>query len=321
MMNRHLTISVIIVTKNRKEQLFACLSSIKNNIIQPNEIIIINEGTPIDIQRIPLSQRKNTVIISIIASNLSIGRNVGITQASSEILAFTDDDCIVSPTWIKEALYTASTHQNCVGIFGCVKPYQPYQNKEKFCPCTIQYSKKRVISIPCYHVNHIGYGNNMIYRRSIFKNNGMFKTWLGVGSLGSSAEDAEYALRVLTKGDKLFYNPNIMVYHNKWLSYNQMKKQEQSYICGEMACYTYYALHGWKFARRVIHKNCINSYMDMKRIVGDVIKRKIIQIDSWIQTIKKISSTLKGLGVGFFYYGKEKYFNKIFNSLKINSLQ
>lgn len=124
---------------------------------------------------------------------------------------------------------------------------------------------------PCLHYQRIGFGNNMAIRASVLREIGRFKEWLGPGSIGGNAEDAEIALRMLVKGYKILYNPNMLVYHNKWLNNKEMKKQNLSYICGEMACYGYFHFHGRRFASPVIRSNLRDSYHGFRQIIKRIV--------------------------------------------------
>jgi len=100
----------------------------------------------------------------------------------------------------------------------------------------------------------------MAFKKEVFNKIGDFREWLGPGSIGSNAEDAEFALRCLIKGYKLFYDPNIVVYHNCWLTKKLFRKRRLSYICGEVACYSYLGFCGLQLGRRVAKNNLKESF-------------------------------------------------------------
>ena len=92
----------------------------------------------------------------------------------------------------------------------------------------------------------------MAIKAKVFQKEGLFKEWLGPGSIGSNAEDAEMINRCLIKGYKIGYDPLMIVSHDKWLNREQMIRQDWSYDCGGMACYGWFALSGFKFAKQII---------------------------------------------------------------------
>ena len=85
--------SVIITTKDRPLFLRRALKSVLNQTVQPNEIIIVQDGSENDLSdthELPFTN------IKIINNQKSLGgasaRNIGASNASHEILMFLDDD-------------------------------------------------------------------------------------------------------------------------------------------------------------------------------------------------------------------------------------
>ncbi len=298
-------ISIIIATKNRLEQLQSCLSSIINTKYNHSyEILVCDQSD--DGHRTLTGSIAYKHIMHILVNNggKSVALNQGIQRSQGNILVFTDDDCIVSKTWLSNIEYTFHNNQDIIGVFGKTVPYQPQKNTGKVCPSIFNPSKKPYkITRPVEHWRHIGFGNNMAFRREIFKEIGFFKSWLGPGSIGSNAEDAEFALRALINKHKLFYNPNMIVYHNKWLTIKQMKKQQLSYTCGEMACYGYFAIQGHQFAKQIVWNNIEDSYYKIRRII------KKFLFFNWNKNLitdgksafVEILYRVRGLMVGWFY--------------------
>jgi GT2 family glycosyltransferase len=236
-------------------------------------------------------------------NGLSFARNYGISIARGEILAFTDDDCLPVNNWLKEIIDSFRQYKEVVAVFGKTLPYEPRKHIGLICPCVFRKGKKNFITKPCRHWINIGFGNNMAFRKEIFTSVGTFKNWLSVGSLGKSAEDAEFALRVLIKGYKLMYNPKMIVYHNKWLTPKQADKQNLSYICGEMACYNYFASQGYNFATTVVVDNWKDTYLKIKKICKRILTMKwnFVTFILLIQTILQFFYRSRGFLIGKYY--------------------
>ena len=56
---------------------------------------------------------------------------------------------------------------------------------------------------PGPHWENVGFGNNMVIKACVLKKIGLFKEWLGPGSISSSAEDAEIINRSLLNNYKI----------------------------------------------------------------------------------------------------------------------
>lgn len=291
-------ISIIIPTLNREEKIIQCLKSLSAN--KKAEIIVLDQNNNTSYKLKQYLHKQTTIkYIKTNTKNKSKALNKAISASKGDIIAFTDDDCIVSQNWVKEIRSSFTTHLDISCITGNTYPFGSIELSA--CPPTIA-RKNALFTKPQYHTV-IGYGNNFAIRKSVFTSVGIFKTWLGPGSIGSNCEDGEIILRLLTHKRKILHNEDMIVYHNKNLDSEAYKNQQYSYVCGEMACYTYYALRGWKFAQQVIKKNTVNSFMDLKRITGNTIKRKTVKMNDWIYTITLLFMRLKGLSVGTFYYG------------------
>ena len=125
------TISIVIPTHNRVRKLQQLLKSIEKLNSIPNEVIVVNDGskdqTKIFLKKWELQPHD---FISIVFNNItSLGpgaaRNIGIQLATSEVIAFTDDDCIVLPSWISSIKNsTLWNEKKIAGIGGKVNHYR-----------------------------------------------------------------------------------------------------------------------------------------------------------------------------------------------------
>jgi O-antigen biosynthesis protein len=291
-------ITVIIASKNRPDALMACLKSIVKNDQQKFEIIVSKQDN-LPLLYTPLSSQ-NRIFTCLFTPKWgkSYALNSAITKAQGDVIAFTDDDCIIPPTWISEINSVFSRYPDISCITGNTYPYKNLPHWK----CQPTFSKKlKIYSKPIHH-SQIGFGNNFAIKKSVLESIGFFKIWLGPGSVGLAAEDGEMINRLLITKHNILHDPKMTVYHNKLLTNEQVRIQKLSYTCGEMACYGYYAFSGWKFAKIIINKNFNDSFMDIKRIAGDIVKRKIIRANDWIDSVNTFLTRVKGLCIGCFYY-------------------
>ena len=81
---------------------------------------------------------------------------------------------------------------------------------------------------------------NMAISRSIFKSVGGFDPTLGPGTRFPSAEDNDFAFRLLEAGYQIIYEPKAVVYHRPWRSEADYIKLYWHYGCGQGAFYAKY---------------------------------------------------------------------------------
>lgn len=105
------SVSVIIPTYKRKEYLKRCLDGllVQNYPVSAWEIIVVDDAHEYEIAVIIREYSSHTPVpITYIYNNVSAGpaaaRNKGWQHAKSRVIAFTDDDCIPSPEWLREGI-------------------------------------------------------------------------------------------------------------------------------------------------------------------------------------------------------------------------
>lgn len=118
-MANELFISVVIATRNRAESLKDTLASLLGQSRPPDEVVVVDNG----------SSDHTREIVSGFAGELNLkyvyegmkgipnARNAGIDQASGDIIAFVDDDCIAHEDWLKNIAIPFIKDPN-IGVVG-----------------------------------------------------------------------------------------------------------------------------------------------------------------------------------------------------------
>lgn len=118
-MEKHLSISVVIVTLNRAESLQDTLMSLVRQERQPDEVVVVNNGSTDNTKEIVLNFRNKLNIKYIYEGQRGIphARNAGIRNATKDIIGFIDDDCVADRGWLKylEIPFIKDPHIGVVG--------------------------------------------------------------------------------------------------------------------------------------------------------------------------------------------------------------
>lgn len=233
--------SICICTRNRHADLIRCLASIRNNDAAC-ELIVVDQSDQENLN-------KNHYICDIYqathvpdsGTGQARSRNIAIRSSHGDIITFTDDDCIVSKQWIKSIQSYFSRNPDIVGVFGSSIPYESKKHIGLFCPASFSAKKTRIFTSPEFdHFSHLGSGNNMSFRKLIIERMGLFKEWLGPGSICiNGADDSEYIYRILANKHRLAYHPSIRIWHNRWLNEFAYHKLIIEYQIGLQAFYMY----------------------------------------------------------------------------------
>src|SRR5437660_170245 len=123
---RGMRLSAIIPTHNRPAELRRCLESLKKQTSGASEIevIVVDDGSDTDIGSVvaelatmgPVAMRCERQPLT----GLNSARNRGVAAASGDLLAFLDDDTLVSPGWAQAMLATFD-HYPCAAVGGRVR--------------------------------------------------------------------------------------------------------------------------------------------------------------------------------------------------------
>lgn len=197
-------VSILIATKNRREDLKRAVVSIQELDYPKDmiEIVVVEETN--NPRPIP-----GTQYYPIPELNLGFGyaRNQCVKRARYSLLAFTDDDCLVEPQWLKELVQNLPPEGG--GIAGAVKVKD--FSLLGFCESVLGFpggglkyiwrSKGKVV--PTRHLSTC----NCLYRKKVFDDIGLFKE-----NTRFSGEDYDFGIRV-SKKYPCFYNPDAVIYH------------------------------------------------------------------------------------------------------------
>jgi len=214
-----INVAIVVCTHNRKKYLIECLKSIKKLDIPSDCLVKI---VVIDSSDTPLSGIYKEKYIDIYLYNkknksLSQKRNIAISKIKADIILFTDDDCIVKRDWLKYIL-KGFTDKRVMCVTGRTVSHPNCKKKlfERFFSFDNLGTSPKLIKkhFGIRNLWRFGHGNNMAFRRDVFKKVGLFDLTLGVGSSGYAGEDVDMFYRIYKKGYPIFFQPFAIVYHN-----------------------------------------------------------------------------------------------------------
>jgi GT2 family glycosyltransferase len=242
-------VSLLISTRNRANFLRECLSSITKLDYPGYEIIVVDESTTdfniAHTKRITLEVRAKYIREK--KQGVSVGHNTGIKAAKSDIIAITDDDCVVDRNWLTFLVQNFSD-QCVMCVAGRTKSFETDEisslferqvsfdrgsEKREFDKSSVSirsfglsvirkaFSKRFLESTPAPW--GVGYGNNIAYRKSVFEKIGFFDEKLGRGTKATGGDDTDLIYRVLKTGFKAIYEPRAFVWHKHRETFEKLK--------------------------------------------------------------------------------------------------
>jgi GT2 family glycosyltransferase len=157
---------------------------------------------------------------------------MGIKEAKGDIIAFVDDDVVLSPDWAEEMI-NAYQRDSVIGVTGPALPLWEDESmswlpEELYwiisCTAWCDWNQTREV--------RNAWGMNMSFKREAFQKCGDFLNEFGFHK-GPMAEDNEFSLRVRAKtGKNIIYCPNVRLWHrvHKYRLNQQFIKERAHWI-------------------------------------------------------------------------------------------
>lgn len=203
-----MNVSLILATYGRAEELGRAVDSFLSQTDRNFELIVVDQNP--DERLIPFVEKAcrgglDIRHIRMDKPGLSAARNLGISLAKHEILAFPDDDCWYENQVIEHVRRAFMEREGLGGVIGCwveqageVAPAHAY---------FLEHDAWR--KFRGGHASSI----SLFLDRKLFESLGGFDVRLGVGQWYGAAEEIDFILRALASGARLQYSPGVRVHH------------------------------------------------------------------------------------------------------------
>ncbi|MGJ8617045.1 MAG: glycosyltransferase family 2 protein [Sulfitobacter sp.] len=110
-----LTVSIVIVSRARHKALKRCLMGVSQLQFPSFEVVVVADPDGIKVaQNLPFAEQLK--LLPFDQPNISAARNLGLTHAAGDVVAFIDDDAVPEPQWLH--YLTAPAAQSDVAAMG-----------------------------------------------------------------------------------------------------------------------------------------------------------------------------------------------------------
>ena len=251
-------LSVVIPTKNRKDDLFETLGSVFGQSVLPYEVIIIDQSnSKIDYASMcSFANAKNInfkVIYDPKIKGLTQARNIGLDNMKGDIVLFLDDDVILDKDYIEQisATYNYNSLDEVLGVGGVIRNsnnnhrvigFEDIFNKGKLNHTRKGYSD---INIDLSHTRYL-YGCNMSFDIRKIADLKFDENYTGY----SHGEDVDFCYQASKKG-RLILNKKAKVLHKE----SQVGRVGPQRISNEIYFYWYFLCKniGFRFTTLVCY--------------------------------------------------------------------
>lgn len=238
-------ITVVIPTRNRGDNVIRTIQTVLLNDYPYFEVTIVDQSeddlTEASIR--PLLANPHIHYIRTATKGLSTGLNVGISNARTEFIAITGDDCELQKDFLEQLVAAFEIDPRIAVVFGNVLP-GPHDRSVGFVPA---YSLNRKFLARSVSAKHRVGGTSacMGLRRSVWKVLGEFDQMLGVGAPLEAAEDTDFAIRALLRGYFVYETPTLTVTHHGLYPWEQCRNVIHRYWYGTGAAFVKYLKCGY----------------------------------------------------------------------------
>ena len=200
------SLSVLICTYNRPELLAKSLAAlIDGSQEKPDQVVVVNGGDERSDRVVRSFEYRHGIDVRLVKTlnkNLAASRNVGLPFCCGEIIAMTDDDAQVFPDWVSQMKRVHAEHPEAGAAGGPVLG----TNTGSLVGKVADLITFRAYQAACY-VRTLP-GVNVSYKRAVIEQLGSQDETLFRG------EDVDFNWRVLQLGYKIYFDPQIKVYHH-----------------------------------------------------------------------------------------------------------
>ena len=261
------SVAVIVATTGRIEALDRCLRSLSASQHPDLELVVV-DNRPADRTRDLVSRwharDRRVRYVAEHRPGLSTARNRGVAETKARYVAFTDDDVVVEPNWLRWLL-APFVDVNVGVVTGMVLPCELETAAQKRFEQYSGFCKgfdRRTYDLHShgaydrllypYWGGIFGSGNSMAFRRAELIAAGGFDPALGAGTIVPGGEDIDAMSRAILRGSKLVYEPRSLCWHEHRRDDAALLGQLFGYGVGLTGTLTKALTHDPRFARAAV---------------------------------------------------------------------
>ena len=198
---KRLTVAVVVPTRDRAAMLDRTLQALAAQARPPDEIIVVDDASTDTTAEVLAAHGVPHLVGE--GRGPARARNLGIARATSDVVAFTDDDCIPATTWL-EHLVEPLASDAADFVQGRTLPDPDGDLDAGPWSHTMRVEQHTQNYPTC----------NMAYRRSLLESLGGFDESFPY----AASEDTDLAWRALESGARVVFVEDALVHHAIWPS-------------------------------------------------------------------------------------------------------
>ncbi|WP_010219188.1 glycosyltransferase family 2 protein [Sphingomonas sp. PAMC 26621] len=253
-------VTLLICTRNRCASLAATLASVSRAVSAAEgiavEVILVDNGstdaTPGLIAQWRAEQPFRVISVEEPRPGLARARNRGLVHRAGDIVAMTDDDCILHPDYVPNLVAAFAKAPGPAIIGGRILLGNPAD-----LPVTVKLEDHPMVAPPGMFPGGFVMGANLAFGADVLAAVGPFDERFGAGAPFVAAEDTDFLLRASRLGIALLYDPLIVVdHHHGRREIRDETRVLAGYAFGDGALYAKHLFNDKRVRRMVLTDVC-----------------------------------------------------------------
>ena len=263
--------SVVICTCDRPDTIGRAVQSVLEQEYADFEVLVFDQSRHDDTEAVlrrMTNEHAGLRYLRLPKRGLSRAYNRGLDAARHELVAFTDDDCVVASGWLGAVARAFAEQPDVWLLYGQVLgPLEPELHRSDGVIPTLPIRKlERLSREDGFRV--FGMGANFATRRSMLLELGGFDEVLGGGAPLQSGQDFDVAYRVYLAGGTILLDPRVVVHHYGFRSNADWPATIGSYGVGVGGFYAKHIRAGDLYAVRLLARVLLRGVLRLgKRFV------------------------------------------------------
>lgn len=246
-------VSLLVCTRDRGASLDRTLTSITRAAAEFGaiEVVVVDNGssddTPIRLAAWRSRQGFPVTIVDEPRAGLARARNAGLARVRGDIVAMTDDDCVLDAGFFAMLVARFAESSAPVVIGGRILLGDPDD-----LPVTIKLEDHGMEASRERFPNGFVMGANLAFTRDVVDRIGLFDERFGAGGRFRAAEDTDFVFRALGHDIPVRYDPYFVVaHHHGRRSADTLRQLLAGYAFGDGALYAKHLFDGSRIARAI----------------------------------------------------------------------
>jgi glycosyltransferase involved in cell wall biosynthesis len=231
-------ISALVCTCNRGGLVVDTVSSIFANTHPNFELVVVDQSKNDETEKAlkPFSIDHRLRYLKSPPTGKGHALNAGLGETKGDIVAITDDDCVVPPHWLETFASIFAAYPN-VAVAFCSVEAGEHDSIAGFVPGYVL-NRDRMLTTTHDVRNGVGIGAGIAVRRRMVENLGGFDPMLGPGSRFFDCDDRDIAMRALLAHYHVYETSAVAVKHFGFRTWQQGRELSRRNFFGIGAAYS-----------------------------------------------------------------------------------